>query len=308
MDDLNDLLIFAEVVRTGSITKAGQTLGMPKATVSRRLSTLENRLGARLLDKTTRRLELTEVGDAYFERCLPLLEEIEDLRDFASQLTARPRGRLRITAPPDTAPHWLAAPIASFCALYPEVTLEVDLSARYVDLVAERVDVAIRAGHLHDSTLIARKYVDLTRGLYAGPGYLARAGTPAEPADLAQHQFVLLQSSRKLYTQETLLRGRQRVDVEMRGSIRANAMGMMCALALADAGIVPLPDDQAARHVEAGRLTRVLPDWHLPTHPIHLVMPSRRFVPRKTQAFVEHLLATAARSRDDGATTQDSGS
>ncbi len=186
IDDLNDMLIFAEVVRSGSITRAGERLDLPKATVSRRLSRLEARLGTKLLHKTTRRLELTEVGEAYYERCLPILEEVEETRDFASQLSSKPRGRLRITAPADFAAQWLAVPLATFCAAYPEITVDIDLSSRQVDLIAERVDVAIRAGQLSDSTLVARPLLMLTRSLYASPLYLSATGLPATPDELTQ--------------------------------------------------------------------------------------------------------------------------
>ncbi|MDE2289576.1 MAG: LysR family transcriptional regulator [Burkholderiales bacterium] len=293
IDDLNDMLIFAEVVRSGSITRAGDRLGLPKATVSRRLTRLETRLGTKLMHKTTRRLELTEVGQAYYERCLPILEEVEETRDFASQLSNRPRGRLRVTAPSDFAMQWLAPALATFCAAYPEISVDMDLSPRHVDLIAERVDVAIRAGHLSDSTLVARHFLDLTRSLYASPIYLSQTGMPTSPDELAGHRFVLLQGARNVIDSDVLTRGRQRVEFTMRGALQVNSMGMVKELALAGAGMAALTDGLAAPSAALGRLVKVLPEWSLPSHPVHMVTPSRRFLPRKTQVFIEHMMAVA---------------
>ncbi|WP_347555190.1 LysR family transcriptional regulator [Robbsia sp. KACC 23696] len=289
MDDLNDMLVFAEVARAGSLTAAGAVLGMPKTTVSRRLAKLEQRLGTRLLDKTTRRLELTEVGEAYLEHCLPILEDVETARDFASQLAQRPRGLLRISAPPDFSEHWLAGPLAGFSTRYPEVTLEFDLSARHVDLIGERIDIAIRAGHLTDSTLIARQLGLMTRSLYASRAYLEREGRPETPDDLARHRFVLLRGARKVHDRDTLTRGRQTAELKMRGRVEANSLTMVRELVAAGAGISVLPDAMTGEQRQRHELERVLPDWQLPSTPVYLVTPSRRFVPRKTQAFIEYI-------------------
>ncbi|MGI4862092.1 MAG: LysR family transcriptional regulator [Janthinobacterium lividum] len=289
MDDLNDMLVFAEVARAGSLTAAGVRLNMPKTTVSRRLGKLEQRLGTRLLDKSTRRLELTEVGLAYLARCLPILEDVEAARDFASQLAERPRGLLRISAPPDFSEHWLAAPLAGFSLRYPEVSLEFDLSARHVDLIGERIDVAIRAGHLADSTLVARKLGEMTRSIYASAAHIEREGLPDSPADLARHRFVLLRGARQVQDREVLTRGRQQVEVRVAGRIEANSLSMVRELTAAGAGMAILPDAMIGGEKAHHDLVRILPDWKLSSTPVHLVMPSRRFVPRKTQAFIEYL-------------------
>lgn len=291
LDDLNDMLVFAEVARAGSLTAAGIRLGMPKTTVSRRLAKLEQRLGSRLLDKTTRKLELTEVGDAYLARCLPILEEVEATRDFASQLTERPHGRLRISAPPDFSEHWLAEPLARFSLRYPEISLEFDLSARHVDLVGERVDVAIRAGHLVDSTLVARHLGHMTRSFYASQEYIQRKGLPCTPADLVTHDFVMMRGALKVHDRETLVRDRQQIDIVMHGHVEANSLSMVRALVAAGAGIAVLPDAMLAGKLGRQDLVRVLPDWLLSSTPVNLVMPSRRFVPRKTQVFIEYLMS-----------------
>ncbi|MCY0388252.1 LysR family transcriptional regulator [Robbsia sp. Bb-Pol-6] len=289
MDDLNDMLVFAEVARAGSLTAAGVRLGMPKTTVSRRLGKLEQRLGTRLLDKSTRRLELTEVGLAYLARCLPILEDVEAARDFASQLAEQPRGLLRISAPPDFSEHWLARPLAGFSLRYPEVSLEFDLSARHVDLIGERIDIAIRAGHLADSTLVARKLGDMTRSIYASAAHIEREGLPDAPADLARHRFVLLRGARQVHEREVLTRGRQQVEVTMTGRIEANSLSMVRELTVAGAGMAILPDAMMGGEKAHHGLVRILPDWRLSSTPVHLVMPSRRFVPRKTQVFIEYL-------------------
>jgi DNA-binding transcriptional LysR family regulator len=288
-DDLNDMLVFAEVARAGSLTAAGAVLGMPKTTVSRRLSKLEQRMGTRLFDKSTRKIELTEVGVAYLARCLPILEDVEAARDFASQLAEKPRGRLRISAPPDFAELWLAGPLTRFSLRYPEVSLEFDLSARHVDLIGERIDIAIRAGHLTDSTLVARHLGDMTRSLYASAAYLEREGVPETPADLPHHRFVLLRGARKVHDTDILSKGRQQVEFRMPGRIEANSLSLVREFAAAGAGIAVLPDAMTGGPMQREDLIRVLPDWTLAATPVHFVMPSRRFVPRKTQVLLEYL-------------------
>ncbi|SDV50432.1 LysR family transcriptional regulator [Chitinasiproducens palmae] len=290
--ELDDMLLFAEVARLRSVSRAGEALGTPKATVSRRLAAFEQSLGVRLFDRSTRRIELTEAGQAYFERCQPLLEEVEAVRDFGAELSAEPRGRLRVTAPADFAEHYLAVPIARYCADFPDVTVELDLSARRVDLIAERVDVAVRAGMLTDSNLVARRFGEIRRSLYASPAYLAEAGLPTSPSGLHAHRFVLLRGARRLMNTETLTQRRRQVTLDLeRQAVQVNSVVMQRALAIEGAGIAVLPDALCESNVRAGQLQRVLADWSLRTETVHLVMPSRRFTPRKTRAFVDYLLA-----------------
>jgi DNA-binding transcriptional LysR family regulator len=180
-NEINDMLVFAAVGRSGSITRAGKALGLPKSTVSRRVAALEERLGNRLFLTAARKLVLTDAGQILLERCQRLADEADDALAFASELTDQPTGTLRVTMPPDLGQFLMAGPIATFAARYPRLSLKVDESQRFVDLATERVDVALRTGSLPDSSLVARPLVSLTMGVFASPAYLARTSTPRTP-------------------------------------------------------------------------------------------------------------------------------
>lgn len=291
-EDLNDIVLFAQVARGGGISRAGEALDMPKATVSRRLAQFEQRLGVRLFEKSTRRMVLTEAGHAYLARCLPLLEELQAVRDFGSQLPERPSGHLRVSAPPDLCEHLLSDALASFCATYPEVVLELDLNARRVDLIAERVDVAIRAGSMADSSLVSRKLADMTRSLYGSPAYFQGTAMPQAPDALAQHRFVLLRGAQRVLDTETLSEGRRSLRLTWSTAcVQVNSVVMQRAFVMAGLGLAALPDLMCESAMAAGQLVKVLPTWRLTPEAINVVTPSHRFVPRKTQVFIEHLFS-----------------
>lgn len=289
-DQVTDMLVFAAVARAGSITRAQKVLGQPKSTISRRVKQLEERLGTQLLVRSTRKLVLTEAGEAFLERCQRLADEVDDALAFASELEAEPRGTLRVTMPPDLAALILADAIASFSQRYPGITLELDESQRHVDLATERFDLALRAGALPDSSLVARRLLTLESGVFASPAYLERHGTPRTPADLANHQFIVLQG-RTRFDRYTLYRGEQREEVFLPSRIIATSSGMMLSLALAGAGAIVYPQLQCKSVVDDGRLVRLLPEWSTQPAIIWMVTLSRRLLPRKTVLFMEHLLA-----------------
>jgi DNA-binding transcriptional LysR family regulator len=290
---VSDMLIFAAVARAGSLTRAGKTLGLPKSTISRRLSELEERIGSRLLIKSTRKLVLTEAGEAFLERCQRLSDDVDDALAFASELADQPRGTLRMTMPPDLGPLLLADAIASFTARYPQLIIELDESARYVDLGTERYDLALRAGSLADSSLVARPILRMSSGLFASPGYLAQKPAPKTPAALADHRFIVL-AGRTRFDHATLQAGARSVNVALPGVITATTSGMQRALALADVGAIMYPERLCRDDVRAGRLVRLLPDYQTAPSPLWLVTPSRRLLPRKTVLFIEHLTAHLA--------------
>src|SRR5712692_10384996 len=186
--DLNELLVFARVVQAGSFTGAAAKLGMPKSTVSRKVSDLEERLKSRLLQRTTRQLSLTDAGRTYYEYCARIVGEIEDAERAVSRLQERPRGLLRVTAPVNVA--FLGPIVADYLERYPEVRLDLFCTAREVDLVEERFDLGIRVGTLADSTLIARSLGSVRWFLVATPAYLKRRGRPRSPDDLKKHDYL----------------------------------------------------------------------------------------------------------------------
>ncbi|WP_345794415.1 LysR substrate-binding domain-containing protein [Thauera sp. JM12B12] len=288
--DPNDLLIFVRVIDDGSFTAAAERLGLPKSTVSRRLSQLEERLGERLLLRTTRRLKITEFGQALLEHARQVETEVEAVAALAESRQARPSGRLRVSMPNDFANLLLIDMLAAFSALHPAVTLDLDLSPRRVDLLGENFDIAIRMGALPDDTLLAaRRLAEFPWGLYASPGYIAEHGEPDAPEDLNRHRALRLLARTGEPIGWTLLRGTQRWEGVPPGSINANAPEVLIRFAQAGAGIAAVPDYFAAPQVRRGELRRVMPDWCLPSITAWAVFPGRRLMPAKTRAFLDML-------------------
>ena len=251
--DLNDLLIFARVAELGSFSRAAERLGLPKSTVSRRLAALEQRMGERLLLRTTRRQTLTEFGLQLLEHARQVVAELDAVGLLREQRQAAPSGRLRVSMPGDFANMVLVDSLAAFMALHPAISLELDLSPRRVDLLGEGFDVAIRMGDLaDDALLVASKLAVFTHGLYASPGYLAEHGDPQTPDDLAGHAAVRLMRGNGEAAGWTLLQGEQRWTGVPAGRVSANAPEMLIRLASAGAGIAAVPDHYAVADVRAG--------------------------------------------------------
>lgn len=286
----DDYILFATIAEQESITRAAEHLGMPKATVSRRLANLEAALGQRLLIRTTRRLTLTEFGQEFLDHCRRVAEEIAATQDFVRSQEAQPRGRLRVSMPGDYARQYFSRAIATFIETYPEIQLDLDLSSRRVDLIGERFDLAIRMGALEsDATLVARKIDEQHFGLYASPIYLALHPAPKHPDDLAHHAAVRFLSARGTAVPWKLMRGKAVWEGVPPGRLTLNAPDMIQQLLLDGAGIGALPCRFAADAVKLKRLLRVLPEWSLPATPAWAVMPTRRYLPVKTRTFLAHL-------------------
>lgn len=286
MELLNDMALFVEVVKAMSFRRAADAIGVPNSTLSRRVSALEKAIGLRLLHRTTRKLELTEAGQIYFERCKRIVDEAKLAHEQLGELLAQPSGVLRASLPVDFATIYLAPLIAEFARRYPGISFEFDLTPRRVDLVTEPFDVAIRMGESQDSALIARRLASLPTHLYASPGYLERAGEPAQPSDLATHECLGFRAAKSMVWR--LSRSDAAVEVEAGGRFQLNSVGMMRRLATLDMGIVVLADAMAADDVATGRLRQVLPDWQGPPVPVYAVTETR-LLPAKTQRFIEFL-------------------
>lgn len=286
----DDLLLFAAIAEEGSLVRAAESLGMPKATVSRRLSNLEAALGQQLMVRTTRRLSLTDFGQAFLEQCQRVAEEVEAANDFAKSQERQPSGRLRVSMPGDYAQQQLSRAIATFVEQYPDIQLDLDLTSRRVDLIGEHFDLVIRMGELtNDATLVARKIDEQRFGLYASPIYLAVHPAPREPGDLMRHSCVRLLSARGTAIPWKLISGKMEWEQVPPGKLTLNAPGVIQQLLLDGAGIGALPERFAERDVRRNRLVRVLPDWCFPSVPAWAVMPTRRYLPAKTRAFLEHI-------------------
>src|SRR5436190_5233899 len=288
----NDLLLFARVVDEGSFSRAGERLGVPKSTVSRRLAALEAQLGERLLLRTTRKLTITDFGVAVLEHAHHVVEDVAAAASLAQNRQLKPSGRLRVTMPTDMANLVLAPLLAEFMLTYPAITLEMDLSARFVDLVGENFDVAIRMGPLRDDTsLAARQIAAFSGSLYAAPAYLARHGMPSEPEVLMEHDALRILSRTGEPLPWLLVRGDARWEGIPPGRATANSPEVLMRMALAGAGITVVHDYFALQYLQRGELVQVLPDWHTPPVAAWAVFPGRRLMPARTRVFLDALTA-----------------
>lgn len=287
----DDLILFAHVIEAGSFSRAAERTGLPKSTLSRRISALENQLGERLLTRSTRRLSITELGERILDHGKRLLEETEAAAALAQHRQNSPRGVLRVSMPPDFGEFDLTPLLLRYAASYPDVRLELDLSPRRVDLIAERFDIALRAASRlpDDATLVARKLCEFHNGLYASPAYLKRYGTPQHPEDLARHVGLGLIGGTGEAVPWRLTRGGEHWEGTPRGPLAANSPRLQRDLAQHGLGIVGLTDRFAENAVAAGLLQRILPGWELPPVTIWCVTPGRRLLPTRTTAFIEML-------------------
>jgi DNA-binding transcriptional LysR family regulator len=287
--DLAAIGVFTRVVQVGSFSGAARELGMPKSTVSLRVAQLEARLGVGLLKRTTRRLHLTEAGRAYFDTCARTLAELEGAERSLTRAQDAPRGLLRISAGTEAGTGMVGDLVAGFLIAYPDVAIDLQLSSRRVDLVAEDVDVAFRAGKLDDSTLKARRLGGSLLKLFASPAYLARRSAPRHPLELKRHDCLCLTASRAAESVLDLRNGRERTRVVVRPRFSSNQVGAVRHQALAGGGIAFLPVHLCAAEVRRGELAPVLSDWRSEGVPIHLVHAAHRFVSPVVRAFLDHV-------------------
>jgi len=286
----NDLLLFARVVEEGSFSRAAQRLEVPVSTVSRRITALESQLGERLLQRSTRKLSLTELGSAVLDHARQVVQGVEATTALADHQQVQPRGRLRVSMLADFG---LLTPfLAEFVSRYPSIFLQLEVSTRFVDLIGENFDVALRLRHLpDDATLVARRIVELHGGVYASPAYLKRRGMPREPAALLEHDTLHAMSASGEPMQWILHRGTGRWQGLPPGRASANSPDILMRLAIHGAGITLQEERFADPYVKGGQLARVLPDWHLPPATLWAVFPGRRLMPARTRAFIDALLA-----------------
>ena len=283
--ELDGIAVFVKVVQAGSFSGAARLLGIPNTTVSAKVARLEKRLGVTLIHRTTRKLNITPAGRAYFERCLRGLEEIETAEAEVALSAAEPRGLLRVTAPGDIAMGMLPPIVSHFLKRYPRVRVEVVVANRVVDLIAEGIHVAIRAAALRDSTLVARRFMTFSGALWASRAYLERSGAPKTPAELEQHDCLVFPrfSARPL----RLTDGRSRVEIGLKGRLAVDDPQTLRNFILRGEGIGMLPDFLA----RDTPLVRVLPKWTWTTGALSFVYPGQRFVPAGVRAFIDTALA-----------------
>lgn len=296
----NNLILFAHIIEAGSFTQASELTGLTKSTLSRRISELEDALGERLMQRTTRRLILTEFGEQILSHARRLRDEAEAAAGLALHRQVKPHGVLRVSMPPDFQDFSMVEVLREFIQAYPEVRLELDLSARRVDLLAERIDVAIRAARSlpDDSTLVARPLITLHNALYASTEYLEKHGRPRRPAELLDHAGLALVTAtgqREPWQLSSETGEWSGLPARVQSS---NSMRLLRALAVEGMGIVGLSDQFARDRLEGGRLERILPDWQLPPVTIWCVTPGRHLLPQRTIVFISVLRSVLTRQPD----------
>lgn len=295
MESLTDIAVFVRVVECGSFTRAADELELSRAVVSKYLSRLEARLGARLLHRTTRRLALTEAGAALFEASRGALERIVEAEDAVASFQKEPRGRLKVSAPMGFGILCLGAAVADFLARHPGVSIDLTLDDRFVNLVEEGVDLAIRIGRLTDSSLVARRIASSQPIVVASPAYLERNGMPESPGDLAAHNCLLYSYLSTANVWRFAGPGGREAPVAVTGNARMNNGMLECEMAAAGLGIAMVPTFYAAPYLRTGRLRRVLDGYRMAELGIHAVFPARSQVPPKVRAFVDFLAARFGR-------------
>ncbi len=259
---------------------------MPVTTVSGKVANLEKRLGVTLIHRTTRKLNITQAGEAYFKHCVRALEEVSAGERQLATEKSEPEGLIRITAPPDIGHTLLPSIIRSYLKRYPKVRVELDLTNRIVDLVSEGVDLAIRVGTLKDSSLVATKFMDADAALWASSAYIRKFGMPKHPKDLSQHSIIGM----KAFPELTLTNGRQSYKLENVPRILVNDIEALKVFVVGGDGIALIPSFVCGDEASSGKLSNVLPGWNAqfgPTVQVWFVYPPHRFVPPKIQAFIE---------------------
>lgn len=290
MDRFDAMQAFARVVETGSFTKAASTLHMSKTSVTQLVQQLEARLRVKLLNRTTRKVNVTADGAAYYERVLRVLVDVDDAETSLSSASASPRGRLRVDVPSPLARMILIPALPAFYANYPDIQLDMGVSDRMVDIIGDNVDCVVRGGELTDLSLMARHIGDLQLGVYAAPSYLKLAGTPAHPQELedTHHRIVgFLWARTGKAAPYAMHSGDESVKVQGRYALSVDDGNAYLAAGLAGLGILWLPDYMAKPHLASGELAPLFKEWKLDPMPLYIAFPPNRHVSTKLRVFIE---------------------
>lgn len=293
MDRFDAMQAFARVVETGSFTKAAETLHMSKTSVTQLIQQLEARLRVRLLNRTTRKVNVTADGAAYYERVVRLLADMDDAETSLSSASTAPRGRLRVDVPSPFARMILVPALPAFHARYPDIQFDMGVSDRRVDLIGENVDCVVRGGEITDQSLVARHVGDLRLGVYAAPSYLERAGTPLHPRELedTHHRIVGFLWARSGKVIPYAMHGQgERVEVLGRYVLAVDDGNAYLAAGLAGLGILWLPDYMAREHLARGELAPLFEDWQLDPMPMYVAYPPNRHVSAKLRMFIDWIV------------------
>ena len=293
MDRFDAMQAFARVVEAGSFTKAAKTLHMSRTSVSQLVQQLEARLRVRLLNRTTRKVNMTADGAAYYERVVRLLADIDDAETSLANASAAPRGRLRVDTPSPFASIILVPALPAFHARYPDIQLDLGVSDRRVDLIGENVDCVVRGGTITDQSLVARHVGDLVLGVYAAPSYLERAGTPAHPLELEEthHRIVgfLWERTGKPLAL-AMRRGDESITVRGRYVVAVDEGNACLAAGVAGMGVLWLPEYMSKKYVASGELVPLFQEWRLDPMPMSIAFPPNRHISAKLRVFIDWII------------------
>lgn len=290
MSDLNDMLVFATVVEQGSFTAAAESIGLPKSNISRKITRLEQQLGVRLLERSTRTQHLTEVGRQYYAFCQRIKEEVQAAEQTVETLLDKPQGTIKVCVSLAIGQSLLAPKITQFCQQYPDIHVELALTNRRVDIIEEGYDLVIRVGDLTDSSLIARKICQLPLKLYASPSYIANHRI-MQPSDLQQVQCLWM-NMKEQKAQWHLVSETQRETVSFSPAFKCDDFSVLRQLAQDGLGVTELPEYMAQQAIARGELLNVLPEWQFESVDMFAVYPSHRGATPKVRAFLEFLSET----------------
>ena len=290
MADLDNILIFVKVAQYESISRAARSLGMPISTVSRRLSLLESQLGVTLLRRTTRRVSLTAQGHEYFNQCQEPLTLLQEAERVLTQSQKKPEGLLRISVPVVLSREPFLEFLSGFQKAHPRIRIDLFITNQFLDLIAENVDAAIRFGELPDSTVVGTRIGKSIRYVVAAPEYLKKRPLPTVPADLEQHECVML-NAKNNEAHWDLVSGRKKVRVHVAGPISSRDFNTLSTFVYRGHGVGLLPSNYCDQEIASGRLVRLLPQWTSPAIPVFTVYPSRKFLPRRLSVFLEALVS-----------------
>lgn len=281
--------VFARVAEAGSFAEAARRLRIAPATVTKHVQALEKRIGTRLINRDTRRVQLTEAGVLYWRRCRTLLSELAQVEDEAAGLGQLPRGRLRLTAGDGFGTSELQPAVLEFMQLYPDITVDLELSTRYIDLIQEEFDVAVRtSGAPLDGPLVARRLASSRLVVCAAPSYLARFGRPRQPSELAAHAC-LVYSGTRWGNEWPFARGEAVEKVRVCARLQTNSNLTLCHAVKSGAGITIQPSFNVWRELRTGELETVLDEWRVGELDVHVVFPHREYMPAKVRVFIDFL-------------------
>jgi len=289
MDRFEELQTFVAVVEAGSFSAAAERLNLAKSAVSRRIGDLEGRLGAQLINRTTRRLSLTDAGHRFYERSARLLGDMEEAELAVASGQTELRGRIRMAAPLSFGVLHLAPALDEFLAAHPELELDLDLNDRQINLVEEGIDLTLRIGHLADSSLVARRLAPIHMALCASPAYLQRQGMPRTPQELGRHQGLVYGNIPESQQWTFVAPSGESITVRVPTRLRANNGDLLLQAAIDGLGVVATPTFLSYRAVAEGKLQVLLPDYQMPPATAYAVYPSRRHLPQRVRALIDFL-------------------